>query len=137
MVFTRFKKRKRRYGFERHPKLINFSRSLSLEQKAAMAHTFLMMMRADGSSINLKMYNYIYDQFESIGFGLKSKYMEEYNSNDLDGTYTEINNLSVNQKKWFAMALHAMLYEIGIKPSFQHIQYYLTLGKQTSNPYIK
>ncbi|WP_298531913.1 hypothetical protein [uncultured Algibacter sp.] len=132
-----FKKKKRRYGFARHPRLMAFSRSLTLEQKAAMAHTFLKIMRADGPPLNLEMYNYIYEQFESIGFGVKSKYMKNYSLNNLDDTYTEINNLSIDQKRWFAIALHAMLYEIGVKPSFRHIQDYLTLGVQTSNPFIK
>lgn len=136
-MFKLFNKKKRRYGFERHPRILKFSKSLTVEQKAAMAHSFLIVMRADGAALNLRMYNFIYDQFESIGFGLKSKYMEEYNANDLNDTFTKINNLSIDQKRWFAMALHAMLYEIGVKPSFQHIQYFLTIGKQTSNPYIK
>lgn len=136
-MFKLFNKEKRRYGFERHPRILKFSKSLTVEQKAAMAHSFLIVMRADGAALNLRMYNFIYDQFESIGFGLKSKYMEEYNANDLNDTFTKINNLSIDQKRWFAMALHAMLYEIGVKPSFQHIQYFLTIGKQTSNPYIK
>ena len=136
-MFKLFNKKKRRYGFERHPRILKFSKSLTVEQKAAMAHSFLIVMRADGAALNLRMYNFIYDQFESIGFGLKSKYMEEYNANDLNDTFTKINNLSIDQKRWFAIALHAMLYEIGAKPSFQHIQYFLTIGKQTSNPYIK
>ena len=73
----------------------------------------------------------------SIGFGVKSKYMEQYKANALNDTFSKISELTIDQKKWFAIALHAMLYEIGIKPSFRHIQYYLTLGQQTSNPYIK
>lgn len=137
MAFTWFKKKRRRYGFARHPRVLNFGKSLTKEQKTAMAHVFLMVMKADGSTLNLKMYNYIFEQFESIGFGLKSKYMEAFESNDLDDTYTQINSLSNDQKRWFATALHAMLYEIDVKPTFHHIQYYLTLGKQTSNPYIK
>ena len=136
-VFNWFTKKKRKYGFEMHPRLINFSRSLSVEQKGAMAHTFLMVLKADDASLNLKMYNYIYDQFESIGFGIKSKYMQEYKTNDLAYSYTKINSLSIDQKRWFAISLHGMMYEIGIKPSFKHIQYYLALGQQTSNPYIK
>ena len=136
-MFNLFKRKKRSFGFEMHPRIVNFGRSLSIEQKTAMAQTFLMVMKADDSSLNLKMYNYINEQLESIGFGLKTTYMEDYQSIDLDDTYTKINNLFIDQKRWFAIALHAMLYEIGIEPSFQHIQYYLILGKQTTNPFIK
>lgn len=136
-MFKLFKKKERRYGFEMHPRILNFSNTFTIEEKAAMAHSFLMLMKADSVSLNLKMYNYIYNQFESIGFGLQSKYMEQYTVNDLNYTLTKINSLSSDQKKWFAISLHAMLYEIGVKPSFYHIQYYLKLGEQTSNPYIK
>lgn len=136
-MFKLFKKKERRYGFKSHPRISNFSRGLTVEEKAAMAHSFFMLMKADDASLNLKMYTYVHEQFESIGFGVKSKYMEQYKANALNDTFSKISELTIDQKKWFAIALHAMLYEIGIKPSFRHIQYYLTLGQQTSNPYIK
>ncbi|WP_136482233.1 hypothetical protein [Cognatitamlana onchidii] len=128
--------KKKRFGFERHPRVIYFGRGLSVKQKAAMAHVFFHVLRAD-TSPNLKMYDYVYGQFQLIGFGIRSKYMETYEDSNIEDSFKLVKKLSLEQKKWFASALNGMLYEIGEKPSFKHIQNYLKVGEQTLNPFIK
>lgn len=131
-----FVNKRKRFGFEKHPSVGYFGSGFTRDQKAAMAYGFLMILKTD-LPLNQNMYHYAYKQLELIGFGIQSKYMEQYLDLDQQTILVQIKKLNLEQKKWFAKALHAMLYEIGTKPSFKHIECYLKIGKQTFNPFIK
>ena len=114
-----------------------FEKDLNEEQVEAMIHLFLLVMMADESVLNIKMYNYIHKQFEILGLDLKTIYKHKYASKADELTYNVLKYLDLDQRKWFATVLHTMLFKIGVKPSKTQINLYNVIGEKSSNPFIK
>ncbi|MDO6761134.1 hypothetical protein Q4566_13060 [Tamlana sp. 2_MG-2023] len=124
-------------GFQTNTNVKALSMSLNNEQMEAMVHSFLMVMMADEHELNLKMYNYIHEQFDAIGFDIKKQYVHKYASRADDEAYAVLEQLTVEQKKWFAIALHDMLYKLGTLPSFKQVEQYNIIRRKSLNTYMQ
>ncbi|WP_194766261.1 hypothetical protein [Tamlana sp. I1] len=136
-MFNLLRSKKKEFGFKANPSLKSFGKDLNEAQISAMIHTFLLVMMAEDAVLNLKMYNYIHEQFECLGFDLKQDYVYKYAKTDDNQAYSILKKLSMEQKKWYAISLRAMLFDIGVKASKNQILQFELIGDKTYNPYVK
>ncbi|MBU2950421.1 hypothetical protein KO493_06915 [Tamlana agarivorans] len=120
-------------GFETNTNVKALSMSLNNEQMEAMVHSFLRVMMADENELHLKMYNYIHEQFNTIGFDIKKQYVHKYAARADHEAYAMLNKLTVEQKKWFGVALYDMLYKLGTCPSVNQVAQYNIIRKKALN----
>lgn len=128
--------KKKALGFYENPNLKVFSKTLNNDQLEAMVHVFFLVVMADESALSLKMYKYIHDQFNGLGFDIKKAYVHKYASKADHEAYLVLQSLSSEQKKWFEIALHTMLYDIHVSPTFKQIEQYNIICEKALNNYI-
>ncbi|AUS05333.1 hypothetical protein [Pseudotamlana carrageenivorans] len=128
--------KKKEIGFYENPNLKAFSKTLNTEQLEAMVHVFFLVVTADEFALNLRMYNYIHDQFNALGFDIKKAYVHKYASKADIEAYGVLANMSHEQKKWFEIALHTMLYDIHVSPTNKQIEQYNIICDKALNIHV-
>ncbi|WP_067145275.1 hypothetical protein [Pseudotamlana agarivorans] len=129
--------KKKILGFHENPNIKTFSETLNTDQLEAMVHVFFLVVMADETALNLKMYNFIHEQFKGVGFDIKKAYVHKYASRADAEAYDILADLNFEQKKWFETALRAMLYDIHVRPTSKQIEQYNIICEKTLNMYTR
>ncbi|MFT3902948.1 MAG: hypothetical protein QM727_07225 [Niabella sp.] len=103
-MFNLFKKKNTQPNLKSTPELINFQKSFTEDQKAAMIYSLMLMVASEGS-YGIKKFNYMTQQAELLNVDLEGKSMSVYQGKNADYAYSIIKTLSESQKDFYCVLL--------------------------------